>query len=64
MKVAVRDYNRDREILYLRNIRGWTFVKIGQKYDITKGRVRMLYSRAVEDRKREEESKKQMKIGA
>jgi len=64
MKRAVRDYKRDKEILWLRNNKGWTFVKIAQKYDITKGRVRVIYNRIVEDRKKEEESNKQMGIGA
>lgn len=64
MKGAVRNHSRDREILHLRNVKGWTFVQIGQKYNITKGRVRVLYYRMVEDRKKEEEVNKKMGIGA
>jgi len=64
MKGCVRNKKRDLEILFLRNMKGWTFTKIAQKYDITKGRARQLYYRVSADRKREEESNKQMGIGA
>lgn len=64
MKGAVRNHKRDLEILFLRDTREWTFTKIAQKYDITKGRARVLYNRMVEDRKKEEETSKRMGIGA
>jgi len=64
MKRCIRNRKRDDEILWLRNVKGWTFVSIARKYDITKGRVRQVYYRAVADRKREEESNKRMGIGA
>lgn len=63
MKGAVRDHKRDEEILWLRNNKGWTFIKIARRYDITKGRVRTLYNRVVEERKLEELNKR-MGIGA
>jgi len=45
-------------------VKGWTFTRIAQKYDITKGRVRALYHRMVEDQKKEAELNKRMGIGA
>jgi Sigma-70, region 4 len=64
MKGAVRNHKRDLEILFLRNVRGWTLTAIGEKYNITKGRARVLYDRIAEEKKKEEESNKQMGIGA
>lgn len=64
MKGCVRNKRRDLEILFLRNKKGWTFTRIGEKYDITKARARQVYSRIVAERKKEEETSKQMGIGA
>ena len=64
MKGAVRNHKRDLEILFLRNVKGLTFTQIGEKYNITKGRARVLYNRIMEDRKKEEETSKRMGIGA
>jgi DNA-directed RNA polymerase sigma subunit (sigma70/sigma32) len=64
MKFQPRNHKRDLEILYLRNVKGWTFPKIGQKYDITKARARQLYCRIVKDKKKEHEASKKMGIGA
>ena len=63
MKGAVRDYKRDEEILWLRNNKGWTFIKIARRYDITKGRVRTLYTRIAKERNLEELNRR-MGIGA
>jgi len=49
MKLAVRDHKRDANILHLRD-KGWTFTRIGKKYDISKARVRQLYIRIVNKR--------------
>ena len=46
MKLAVRDHKRDENILRLRD-KGWTFIRIGKKYDISKARVRQIYMRVV-----------------
>lgn len=64
MELAVRNYKRDEEILCLRNMKGWTFAQIGKKYDITKGRVRHIYYRIVEEKRKEAESNLRMGIGA
>lgn len=64
MKLAVRDYKRDLEVVFLRNNKGWTFTKIGEKYGITKARVRQVYYRIIAERKKEEETTKKMGIGA
>jgi hypothetical protein len=61
MKGSVRDCKRDLEILFLRNVKEWTFTRIAQKYDITKGRARQLYVRMVSERDR---ANTQMGIGA
>jgi DNA-directed RNA polymerase sigma subunit (sigma70/sigma32) len=49
MKLSVRDHKRDADIISLRD-KGWTFTKIGKKYDISKARVRQLYIRVVNKR--------------
>lgn len=64
MKAQVRNKIRDLEILYLRNMKGWTYTAIAKKYDITKGRARQLYYRIMAERRKEEETSKQMGIGA
>ena len=50
MKLLVRDHRRDLEILHLRNKLGWTFTRIGEKYNISKGRARQLYDRIRNER--------------
>jgi DNA-directed RNA polymerase specialized sigma24 family protein len=64
MKACVRNKKRDLEILHLRNVKGWTYPKIAEKYDITKSRARQLYYRASNDKKKEVEQSRKMGIGA
>lgn len=64
MKACVRNKKRDLEILFLRNVKGWTYPKIAAKYDITKARARQVYYRISNERKAEEETSKKMGIGA
>jgi DNA-directed RNA polymerase specialized sigma24 family protein len=61
-KACVRNKKRDLEILNLRNVKGWTYPKIAEKYDITKSRARQLYYRASNEKKGE--MNKKMGIGA
>lgn len=64
MKFQPRNHKRDLEILFLRNVKGWTFTAIGQKYDISKARVIQLYYRIKEDKVKQAEQSKKMGIGA
>ena len=61
MKVQMRDYERDMKIVIFREKGEWTFLKIANKLDISKARVRQLYRRIVAER---ENISKQMGIGA
>jgi hypothetical protein len=61
MKLAVRDYDRDVKIVMYREKEKWSFIKIGKKLGVTKGRARVLYVRIIEER---EQTIKQMGIGA
>ena len=61
MKLAVRNNERDRKIVMYREKGGKSFVDIGKEFNITKGRVRQIYERAV--RERQEAVNKKMGIG-
>ena len=61
MRLQVRNDRRDREIVFLRENRKWTYVQIAQKYGITRVRARQLYMRMVNER---ENINQQMGIGA
>jgi hypothetical protein len=50
MKLPVRDHRRDLEILHLRNKLGWTFIRIAEKYSISKVRARQVYERIRSER--------------
>ena len=45
MKVPERDYEREAEIIALRE-KGWTYESIGQKFGITRQRVHQIIRRA------------------
>lgn len=49
MKPCVRDYERDRKIMMYREKGGLSFIKIGKRLGITKGRARVLYIRMVKE---------------
>lgn len=61
MKMSKRNYERDTKIVFYREKGGWTFPRIAEKFGITKGRVRVLYTRIVEER---DNVNKHMGIGA
>lgn len=54
-----RNNRRDQDIVFLREQKQWSFGKIGEKYGITRVRVRQLYMRM-----NEENVNKQIGIGA
>lgn len=49
MKPCVRDYERDKKIMMLREQGGLSYIKIGKRLGLTKGRVRILYLRMIEE---------------
>jgi hypothetical protein len=61
MKLCVRDHNRDKDIVHLREHKKWTYVAIAEKHNITKARARELYLRMMKDR---EKVSRQLGIGA
>lgn len=61
MKQGVRNYERDNSIVSYREKAGWSFPRIAAKFNISKGRARQIYERAVMER--QESTNKKMGIG-